>query len=148
MRTVVTALSLVLLACGDGGPNSPGNVNQIPNVAGTYYGSLTWTIDGTQVATPSMRIVVVQAGPQLTITGTMTVEGQTIALPAVTGNINATGFFTATGGGSAATLSDANCGTIRTTSSSLTFSGNTVQYVENASTAFCGNWSLSGTLRR
>ena len=43
---------------------------------------------------------VAQVGSQLTITFDATFLGETLQLPAVTGTINATGFFAATGGGS------------------------------------------------
>ena len=41
---------------------------------------------------------VAQAGDQLTITGSITLGGQTIQIPAVTGTLNATGFFTIAAG--------------------------------------------------
>jgi len=93
-------------------------------------------------------MVVAQAGSQLTITGTLTLNGQTFPLTAVTGNINATGFFTATSGGAVSATSDPTCGTIRPIDASLTFSGNTLQYVEHDSSQFCGTWTFSGTLTR
>ncbi len=92
---------------------------------------------------------VVQSGSQLTITASMSFGGTTIEIPAIIGNVNETGFFTATGGGGAASSStDPNCGTITTTSTTLAFSGNTARYVENATSDFCGNLQLSGTLTR
>ena len=95
-----------------------------------------------------MRIVVRQSGAQVTITGSLTFLGETLELPAITGTINATGFFTATAGGFAGTVDDPTCGRITTTSSSLTFTGRTARYTETANTQFCGTWNLSAVLTR
>ena len=65
----------------------------------------------------------------------------------MTGNVNATGFFTATSGGAMATV-DPSCGVIRAVESSLTFAGRSAQYVERDATTYCGTWSFSGTLAR
>ena len=92
-------------------------------------------------------MTVVQSGSQLTITTSLSSGGETTLLPAVTGTVNATGFLTLVTGG-ATTVTDPTCGLITATSASLTFSGNTARYVQNVSTAFCGDWSLSGTLTR
>ena len=141
---IAIALALALPAC-DGGPNSP--ENQIPNVAGTYVGPLAFTVGGAPAATFSARMVVVQAGAQVTISTTWTLNGQVIPFAAVTGTVNATGFFTPTSGGGGSAV-DPTCGTIRPLSASTTFSGNTLQYVEQDATQFCGNWTFSGTLTR
>ena len=94
-------------------------------------------------------MAVVQAGSQLTISGSLTFPGMTVQLPAVTGMINETGFFTATSGGfSTGAASDDICGTITPTSSTLTFSGSTAQLHESATTDFCGTLTLDATLTR
>jgi hypothetical protein len=93
-------------------------------------------------------MVVAQAGSQLTVTGTLTFNGQTFPMTAVTGNVNATGFFTATSGGAASIPNDPNCGTIRAIDASLTFSGNTAQYVEHDSSQYCGTWTFAGAVTR
>ena len=140
------SLALMLPACGGDSPTSPSS--RIPSVAGTYTGPLNFTADGVQIATLSTQMNVVQSGSQLTITGSVSFSGQTIQLPAVTGNVNETGFFTATSGGAASEVSDPDCGLITTTSFTLAFSGNTARYVEIATTTSCGLWNLSGTLTR
>ena len=94
-----------------------------------------------------MRMSVVQVGSQLTITGEITFPGETFQLPALTGTINATGFFTATGGGVTSASSD-ECGTANATSSTLTFSGNTARLVETLTTQYCGDVWVSATLYR
>ena len=68
-----------------------------------------------------MHMVLVQAGAQLTITGSMMLLGETVELPPVTGTVNETGFFTATTGGFSGTVSDETCGTLTTTHATLTF---------------------------
>ena len=100
------------------------------------------------MTTLQARLTVVQSGSQLTITGSLTVFGQTVQLPAVTGTVNETGFFTATAGGFATSVDDTTCGRIAVTSATLTFAGNTARYVENDKTDFCGNWLFSGTLTK
>ena len=148
---VILLLTLLITGCGDdGGPVAP-SPPQFPQVAGTYNGTLTLTfLLVSDTFTGSMRMVVVQAGAQLTITASMMLLGETVVLPAVTGTVNETGFFTATGGGFSTTVSDEDetCGTLTTTSSTLTFSGSTARIAETATTEFCGNVQLSGTLTR
>ena len=78
----------------------------------------------------------------------MTFFGETAELPAITGTINSTGFFTPTGGGFSSEAADPTCGTITTSSSTITFSGSSLRLVESASSEFCGTLSLSGTLTR
>lgn len=119
----------------------------VPDVGGTYTGSLTLSGGGGSLD-GSMRMDVAQAGAELTITGSITFLGETVQLPAVTGIINETGFFTATAGGFSSTTSDPQCGTVTTTSATLTFSGDTARLQETASTSFCGNLSMFGTLTR
>jgi len=153
---VLTGVALVLLACGRGGPNSPPAPSPSPsptpsilNVAGTYTGSITFTVGGnpTPVGIYSARMVVVQAGSEVTIQQTWTaVDGQVIPLAAVTGTINATGFFTPAA--PPAPTVDPLCGTITPGQSSTTFSGNTVLYVGASNTQFCGNWLFTGTLTK
>jgi hypothetical protein len=90
---------------------------------------------------------VIQAGSQLTITGTMVVDAKNVPLTAMTGNVNASGYFTPTSGGASSSY-DSTCGNARLVDGSLTFSGNSAQYVERDATDFCGSWILSGTLTK
>ena len=148
-RTTLILVTFVLATgCGDSGNPVGPSPTSIPNVAGTYSGSVTATITSPlDSETGSMRMSVVQVGSQLTITGEITFPGETFQLPALTGTINATGFFTATGGGVTSASSD-ECGTANATSSTLTFSGNTARLVETLTTQYCGNLSVSATLSR
>ena len=146
-RLVVASVFTVLLtsACGES-PTAPSS--QIPNVAGTYTGSIALSTAGQTLASGTARMTVVQAGSQLTITGSLTFSGATFQITAVTGTINRTGFFTPSRRSFTNRVSDPTCGTITPVDASLTFAGNTARYVENATTTFCGTLQLSGTLRR
>jgi len=119
-----------------------------PDVAGTYAGTVTLSLSGGGSVDGSMRMVVAQSDEQLTITGSITFLGETTQLPAITGTINETGFFTATAGGFSGTTSDPQCGTWTPTSSTLTFSGGTARLQESASSPVCGSLNLFGTLTR
>ena len=147
VRSVVVGVLTVLLtsACGES-PTAPSS--QIPNVAGTYTGSVTLSVDGRRLGSGTARMTVVQAGSQLTITGSLTVSGTTVQITAVTGTINQTGFFTPSRRSFTNRVTDPTCGTITPVDASLTFAGTTARYVENATTTFCGTWQFSGTLRR
>ena len=144
---ISTGLALSVAACGSDA-TSPSAINQIPSVAGSYSGPITWTANGAFVATLTMRMTVAQASSQLTLTGTISLGNQTFPMTAVTGNLNATGFFTAAAGGAASTSFDPTFGTIRGVDASLTFAGTSAQYVEHDTSQFCGAWTFSGTLSR
>lgn len=143
---LVLALSAGLSSCGDDAPGSP---SDIPDISGNYSGFLTWNIGPINVQTVGVQMVVVQAGSQATINGALTLGARTEPFAAFTGNVNATGFFTATGGGAGTrnTFSP-TCGLVTFTDASLTFSGNTARYVEHDATQNCGTWTFSGTLTR
>ena len=99
-------------------------------------------------ASGSARLVVRQSGAEVTIDGSLTLAGVTTEIPAFTGRVSATGFFTTTEHGVSGTASDATCGRYLPRSSSLTFADGTARLVENVSTDYCGNIHLSGTLTR
>lgn len=147
---VVVVLSLVFVACDEGGGSPASPSSRVPDVAGTYTGTLHLTSSlGSQQVPLQMRMVVVQSGSQLTITGSVSFGGRRVELPAVTGTINQTGFFTLRSGGFYGnTADDPECGRITTTSSSLTFSGRNARYQETANTQYCGTLQISGTLTR
>ena len=123
MRRLALVLAItVLIGCGADSPTAP--TSQIPEVAGTYTGPLTLRVVTTGDSLQgSARFDVAQAGAQLTITGSITFLGETAQLPAITGTINATGFFTPTSGGVAGAVNDPDCGRITPASASITFSG-------------------------
>lgn len=148
-RTVIGTMivaSLTLLGACDEMANSP-----YPEVAGTYTG--TTIMDGTlidPIEIGTMRIEVVQSGSQVTISTTTTFLGETVELPDITGEINQTGFFTATGGGFSgdSSFSDPLCGTLTPRSATLSFSGRTARWVEYYRTDYCGEILFSTNLSR
>ena len=128
---------LPVVACDKNSPTEPTGP-QVPTVAGNYTGPVTLTVSGGSVSGTG-RMEVAQAGDQLTITGSITLGGQTIQIPAVTGTLNATGFFTIAAGSTVVdTIQDQTCGTMRASRSTLTFSGRTARYVEELTTTRCG----------
>ncbi len=154
VAVVLALVTPLVAACDDngnrgGGTTPAGPSRQVLQVAGTYTGPVTLVVAGSSTTAGSARMVVAQSGSQLTITGSVTISGQTIQIAAVTGTINATGFFNATGGGSLTdTIQEPTCGTMRATSSTLTFSGSTARFVEDYTTTRCGPVQVSATLRR
>ena len=139
---------------GDSGPTAPSPQSQIPNVAGTYRGPLTITgSDAGGVLMVSlngtMQITVVQAGAQLTITGSTSIFEETSALEPVTGTVNETGLVTFPPDSPINTVPiDDTCGTITPAPTMLTFSGNTARFLQTASSDGCGNFEVLGTLTR
>lgn len=143
-RFAFAATLTLVMACGSE-PTGP----QYPEVSGTYAGPVVFSSSLGGSLEGSMSIAVVQAGAQVTITGSITFLGDTTNLPAITGNINETGFFTASAGGfSDSAEFDPECGLMTPTSSTLAFSGNTAQIHESVQTGYCGTWTLSGTLTK
>ena len=146
MRASIAVLILCALVSGacNSNDNPAAPSSGIPNVAGRYTGSLRWDVDGQRVATFPARMVVQQSGSQLTVAGTLTIEGRPVELTAVTGVINETGFFTATSAAVGGSVDDPTCGLITNINTTLNFSGNTARYVEQDTTQRCGKrWTPS-----
>lgn len=161
MKTILTlALACLALtastACDNGtGPAAPTQIRtpptpRVPQVAGTYRGSLTLTASVGSVYAGEMTARVTQAGTSVTLTGTYTTpDGTRAGLPAITGRINESGYFTATeGGGTSETAYEPTCGTWHFTGSRISFSGGTMSYWGSYDTTYCGQIQMSGTLRR
>ena len=156
---LLAACAVVVVATascgGDSSPTAPSPQPQIPNVAGTYSGPLTITASAAGGAlmvnlSGTMQITVVQAGAQLTITGSISIFEETNALQAVTGTVNETGLVTFPSDSlvNAVPLDDDTCGTITQAPTMLTFSGNTARFLQTASSDGCGNVEVLGTLTR
>ena len=130
----VVLCSLIALAACD--------MNGIPNVEGTYTGPVTTQfVDLGIGATGSMRLIVEQAGSNVTISGSVTFLGVTTGITAVSGTIDATGYFMGTRSGLIdpdAALDTALCGRLRPASGSLTFSGGEVHFAALIQTDSCG----------
>jgi hypothetical protein len=108
---------------------------------------LTSSAEPSLQVTLQARLVVVQEGARLTITGSVTFLGETAELPAITGTIDENGVFTADSGDFAATAIDSEC-RVTGTSSTLTLSGDTVKLDETVTSEFCGTFTMSGELTR
>ena len=164
IRRLATCAVVVVATAACGGdsrpttpvsPTAPSPPPQIPNVAGTYRGPLTITAstdDGLVMFSLSgtMHITVVQAGAQLTISGSISILAETSALEAVTGTVNDTGLVTFPPDSviHAVPVGDDSCGTLTPAPTMLTFSGNTVRFLQTASIDGCGTVEIVGALTR
>ena len=147
-------LIVATAACGgDSSPTTPVSPTplspqpQIPNVAGTYQGPLTITasLDGGVVMlslSGTMHITVVQAGAQLTISGSIAIFDETSALDTVTGTVDDTGRVTfppdSIINAAPIPMGDDPCGTLTAAPTMLTFSGNTARFLQTATSDDCG----------
>ena len=150
-RTILLGLviALALVACQEGPGRGP---DGILRVGGTYTGKGTYLLSdlGTSFEI-SMRMVVVQSGSDVTLSGSLTAAGTTINLPAQTGTVSSTGTFMATSSGVIdyeGALETSQCGTIYPISASLAFSGSQARLEESADTDYCGRIQFSATLTR
>ena len=145
---LVACCSLLVSACG-GSPNQPSD--QYPNVSGTYRGTLAFSVDGELVQNTNAELVVEQDGSEVTLSFTIWMSGAAF-LESATGTISRTGVFTAKSSkGGVASLPDASnnqCGSIRATTNTLSFSGDSATYALDLQTDRCGMWSWSGILQR
>ena len=166
LRRLATCAVVVVAtaACGgDSSPTTPFSLTapspqpQIPNVAGTYRGPLTITaaLEGGAVMVSlsgTMHITVVQAGAQLTITGSTTILDETSALEAVTGTVDDTGRVTfppdSIINAAPIPMGDDTCGTLTPAPAMLTFSGTTARFLQTASSDGCGTVEIVSTLTR
>ena len=165
LRRLATCAVVVVAtaACGgDSRPTTPVSPTplspppQLPNVAGTYQGPLTITtaLEGVVLVTLSgtMHLTVVQAGAQLTITGSVSIFDETSALEAVTGTVDDTGRVTfppdSLVNAVPIPMGVDTCGTITQAPTMLTFSGTTAQFLQTATSDSCGSFEVVGTLTR
>lgn len=145
---------VVLAACDGSSPVAPTPAApQYPEVAGTYSGPLKVTADdpgGVQLTFDgTMRVVVTQSGAQVTMSGSITLYGETEELPATVGTIDEAGEFTFSGDElDNLTMDDADCGESELTSVSFVFSGRTATFSQTIETAECGDWHISATMTR
>ena len=138
-------------------PTAPSPQPQIPNVAGTYRGPLTITasLEGGAVMVSlsgTMHITVVQAGAQLTITGSTTILDETSALEAVTGTVDDTGRVTfppdSIINAAPIPMGDDTCGTLTPAPTMLTFLGQHGALSPNRDQRRLRNVEIVGTLTR
>lgn len=159
LTVLALALAVIVAAGCDGNNTNPAGPTvappppatpRYPAVAGTCRGDVTAAAGGQTVHAGVMTATVTQAGSSVTITGSYTTpNGQRVGLPATTGVINTTGFFTQTGGGAASeTAYDPDCGTLRGTGERISFNGRQMSYWAEISSSLCGLITFSATLRR
>lgn len=119
--------------------------------AGTYAGQASYHIptSSAESITSTLRIEVVQSKSQMTISGTETFTGELPrSMPAITGNVSDTGFFTPQGGSRIATWEDANCGRVASTKNTLAFANQNLRITETILTSECENVLFSALLIR
>ena len=166
LRRLATCAVVVVATAACGGdsspttpvsPTPPSPQPQIPNVAGTYQGPLTITasLDGGVVMlslSGTMHLTVVQAGAQLTITGSVSIFDETSALEAVTGTVDDTGRVTfppdSLVNAVPIPMGDDPCGTLTPAPTMLTFAGTTARFLQTATSDSCGSFEVVGTLTR
>ena len=157
IRRLVIGAAVLVATAACGGDSSPSpTAPQIPTVAGTYTGPLTITaaLDGGAVMlslSGTMHLTVVQAGAQLTITGSVSIFNETSTLEAVTGTVDATGRVTFPPDSvvnAPLPIGDDACGTITPAPTMLTFAGTTARFLQTASSDGCGSVEIVGTLTR
>ena len=126
----------------------------VPDVAGTYTGPLTVEVTAGAVtvsAAGSMTLAVEQAGDQVTISGSLTIEGDTETIDAAPGIIDGAGVWTTADDASAGFgVEDDGCG--GTVEATFRFSDNSLALEMSSTTPEptieCPNITLSATLAR
>jgi hypothetical protein len=149
---MLSTFVLALAACdGLTGPS-------LPEVAGTYTGPVTLGatvvfqgVPDTILANGSMTVVVEQDVDQVTLSGSMTILGDTESLDTISGTINEAGVWTETGAETGAfVFDDDECG--YALSAAVKFSGGslTIEITATRSepTIDCPNITMSGDLSR
>ena len=135
----VVLAALALTAC---------DMTGVPQVEGTYRGTLVWRLGGSEIMGTS-TLTVVQSGDQVTVSGSWTVLGLTVDLPAFTGTINRTGNVTGQQSGlTAAPYSTPECGLFTPVSGDLTFNGRTARLSGITNTERCGVMQITATMTR
>ena len=141
---VVVAALIAASAC---------DMSGIPQVAGTYRGTMTVTF-GSASAQSEARMVVEQAAAQLTISLSMlSPQGFTGVLPAMSGTLDRTGAFhfeeIAGGASTPSVLTAGACGRFGPGAHlTLTFSGREAHFSMGVDTSRCGPLSIHAILTR
>ncbi|WP_428275829.1 hypothetical protein [Candidatus Palauibacter sp.] len=154
LRALALPSTFLLAFAACGGTTGP----SIPEVAGTYTGSLT--VEATAVfggmpetisATGSMRVLVQQDADRVTLSGSITTAGDTESIEAISGTIDGAGVWTETGSGAGSFLfEDDECGYVA--SSEVRFSDGSLEIEAAATrsepTVDCPNVAMSAELTR
>ena len=148
-KLLILATLITLAGCGGGNSLTGSSASKLPNVAGVYAGTLHVDVDNSRVADGRATLTVNQSRASVTITGMITFGTESVELPPVQCQVDATGFVSGCQGCSGNSVTnDPDCGTIRGTGVSAAFHENALDYSESATTSFCGNWHVYGTLTR
>jgi len=131
---------LLILGC-----ETPTDVSE--TFAGMYSGNGMYQfVDAEQLTMSSLRIEAVQSGGQMTISGTETIQGQVIAIGAITGQVSETGFFSAARRGTIGTYRHVSCGRYTSTDFTMAFASGNLRITEHLTTAKCGEMTFSAVL--
>lgn len=118
------------------------------SLAGTYTGELAYSGAEGSIS-GSMTATVEQSGSQVTLSGSVLLLGQRQTIPAFTGTVNDTGFFSPTGGGYSGSLDSPECGVLTGLSESINFFENgRLEFVETYDYELCGRISVRAVLHR
>ncbi len=122
----------------------------VPQVGGEYSGELRITSsDAPNISLNFlMSANVIQSDEDVTITATIVVDGISETLPAITGEISKTGFFTPQAGGTVRVYNvpDPTCGLTLSYASSITFEDDVMIYTAQETFERCGSASATARL--
>ena len=141
---LVFFMALLFSAC-----KMPTDGNSTSDFSGTYAGQSTYSIPApsAKTVTSTLRVEVVQSDRQMTVSGTETILGEPPrAMPAVTGTVSVTGFFTPQGAPRIGTWDDVKCGRIVSTKNTLAFANSNLRITETILTPMCGSVLFSALL--
>lgn len=147
-KLLILATLITLAGCGGGNSLTGSSASKLPNVAGVYAGALHVDVDNSRLFDGRATLTVNQSNASVTITGTITFGTDSAQLPPAQCQVDATGLLSGCQGGNSGSLTDTDCGTVSTTAPSGFFHGNALDYSESATTSFCGNVHVYGTLTR
>jgi hypothetical protein len=137
-------MAVGLAACGGGGVNGPSD-DDVPNVAGSYTGTLSINGAGAVVTCPASTTVT-QSANQVGFTA-LTLSGQCTGLAFPMGNATLLPTGVLADSGTTLTGVDPSCGSY-TASASITFAGRTMSLSVLGNFQLCGTVSMNGQLSR
>jgi hypothetical protein len=137
LSTVLLLLSLA--ACGGSSPTAP----SIPQVAGNYGGTVTFTFPGVGTVSCVATTSVTQSGSEVNVAPIAMGSPCNLSIPVGTATIDATGAFQ---GSTSGTVPE-TCGVYNMVGSGGFF-GNQLQFSIIASSNTCVNFTFAATLNR
>ena len=112
---------------------------------GVYTGEGTYRYSD-QRTLSILRLEAVHIGNQMTLSGTETVEGQVMAVPAITGQVSETGFFTPQRRAGLGAFRAPQCGQVTITDVTMAFASENLRITEQWTTSTCGRGTFSAVL--